>query len=1358
MNKLLKTMALLSLIMFNAYGQTQLKNWSIGGHTLDMTNTSTSAKSTIPIIGDYIRNAMYDGKGNALFYVSGTKIYDSKGGVVTTFAPLPGGTIFPNLEYPIVPCINSSSIFVNSNNVCEKKFYVFYTINAGNSVSTRRLVLFAKIVTFSYQTGDVTAEDVTISSTNLQRRELVSAPHQGSAMYELCGLAVSRVNNNNKRFLYFVNEPYVRMIEISDLNNPSQGIGISSIIFSRANDPGFSFGTSQANLSVEGNKLTWGVQLTSTLNNYFVLGINSNTGLWNGSVKNIFQTNQTTSHFSSVPYLGAEFSADGNKLYMTTGCTTRTDDGIYVKDLTNSNALALLANSRTYGRSQLELGFNGNVYAANDIGVSSIATNNNQFPVTPKNYTNATPISQNTFLLPDQIDGENYNSYVPDYYDIKDMTISGGIADEVIYWSQTNNPINNSGQPIRISGTLTFTGSGIYALNNMQFEFGENGKIVIESGATMRIDQSILKATSCAKFWQGIEVKNTGYFGLTNTFINDAVTAISTKGGHITVSRSIFNANQTHINIEDFVCIPSISNSVISENQFLQTIPLKLSGSIYNGKGIVLSTTKTYCGVIELLNNYFEGCNSAIQSTKMPFKLMGINTFKNITGANGIAIKIDMQNLGYNAEIGFAVFDNVTRAVYASNKTNLRFENNTINNTKGHAVESYKNNNCNLSFKNNTFTRFYKGAILLNTNGGSTPDNLTKVNISGNTFDNTAIANTLNANSKHVPTAITIDETGLSKTQNFTELRVTNNTITNAAYGIKTSNVKGYQLTNKPYDRFYNTDRKNISDIDNNTIKVFATYTTPQKESDINSGVQVNNSMGLRMAVNTISTNKPTIWRNRGIHTYNTQQTLIHKNKISATGRGIAGEFSGMGNDMNCNTFTNVVNGISLKDFSMRSKGVTHGIKSKESRDNGYSSTAAEDIELYLHNTANPNNPQNVQQLVERNQWLMVQNPDVLIDPSPGPLTFLSYIKPAVFAPDLCNGFPDFNPGDIGNTMVFGIPAFTDNKMDYWQQQYNYERQKKDSGLVVNPFINALMDVEQLTTTGKDSAALVVLNTMTASEDVYEQNYITVYTILLTARLQGERELDSLEKAKLIAIAAQNTYTAGPSNFTARVILWQYEGLNFVDMEDRALGLRLKLDETECADSLPNDFTIRLKANNNYIYSTAEVPIQLTADGYIYIAANVLATLPTNMQYSFVYTGGEYVVPPYHTIADWMETSNLYLCLPYAVLPIFGFGKRGNTADASNTIHDAAKEYTTALAAAITIAPNPAKDAVTIQLPANTTYTVALYNVVGKEFYNHPHADTAIIDTHTYPIGVYLIKITDTTNNMVITKRLVIAK
>ena len=1357
MNKLLITTMLLSMVVLNAYGQTQLTKWSVYGQNITF-STNPSIAPTVSSNGlpttFKAKNSMYTNDGKLLFYVGDWKIYDRFGNSITDLQHIPSpyatsihGSDF-NGEFPIVPCIETS-------NSCVKHYYVFYSAFEKFQVDGN-MKLFAKIVTVNNQTGEITAEDVIDGTGN--RRVLatsITASVYGTSEYNYAfgAQAVSKLVDQ-KRFLYWI-AGNVTKITLTDLNSANNGISSPSVIFNSSNNSIFEFGTLEADLSHDGTKLLWGtIGKNLTTQNYFMIGLTRN-GNWDNSTMPRFSI--TTSSNNSSVLRGVEFAPDGNSIYVTTGGTIG-NHGIYWKSLTPLNsAFQYITGSVEYGKSQLECAKNGLLYATSFYKIASINMATKLFFPTGDILVNTSTAYGGYYALPDQIDGENYDLYLANYdYDIRDMVVPPATnistGDE---WTQISNPINNSGNPIKIGGTLAFTNPGLYYINEMQFEFGENAKILVGTGATVSIyNNSKFKASPCAKFWKGIELIGTGALRLFDCEMYDANIAVYFKGeGSLAVYESKFDKNETHIRFDDYQNrFQGQFDTTIGGNQFLHTAPLKrYNGAYFGGPSIILITTRAAGADLLILDgNYFEG-TIAIRSTRAPFTLVktnryGPNILKNMTSYTA-AISIDMQNTRYSADISHTVFDNVIRAVSAINQTNLRFEHNTINNTKGHAVELYKNNNCNLSLKNNTFTRFYKGAILLNSNAGSNTNSQTKVNISENTFDNTAIANTLAPSSKHVPTAITIDETGQVPKQHFTELRVTNNTITNAAYGIKTSNVKGYQEMDNPYDRFYNTDRKNISDIDNNTIKVFATYTVPQKESDINSGVQLNNSIGLRVAVNTISTNKPTIWRNRGIHTYNTQQTLIHKNNISATGRGIAGEYSGMGNDMNCNTFTNVVNGISLKDFSMRSKGVTHGIKSKESRDNGYSSTAAEDIELYLHHTGNSNNPQNVQQLVERNQWLMVQNPDVLIDPSPGPLTFLSYIKPAVFAPNLCNDPVIISPGD-GDPIVAPIPAFTDNKMDYWQQKYNYARQQKDSGLVVNPFINALMDVEQLTTTGKDSAALVVLKTMTASEDVYEQNYITVYTILLTARLQGERELDSLEKAKLIAIAAQNTYTAGPANYTARVILWQYEGLNFVDMEDRALGLRLKLEKTPCADVLPNDFTIRLKANNNYIYTTAEVPIQLTADGYIYIAANILATLPTNMQYSFVYTGGAYVAQPFRTISDWMQTSNLSLC--QAVL-----NKRGNE---EHKTDDLIVENTQVEALAIVIYPNPANEKVTIQLPAGNGYELTLNDVMGKTIYTGTHHDTVLLPVNHYLSGVYMLTITNTLTGIAFKKQLVITK
>lgn len=1381
------------VLSVNSFGQNpiQSKIWTLGNQNFnfDLSTTTPKKGGVLTAGAPKVLNSVYDGKGRPLFFVSNWQIFDGFGKYISNVGCIPdpfgqcNNSDF-NTEYPIVPCMESP-------NSCLKRYYLFYT---NVDITNGNVKLFVKLVKVDNNTGTVTVEDV--KNADGTRRIIASTPSGSASInnWQATGLAVGKVkrtilsNNPNdyidERYLYWI-AGSVQKISIRNVDASDFGIGNPNVIFALNNNPNFQFQTLEADLSHDGTKLLWGSSTANSFQqNYYYIGLNG-AGNWDGNTQNIFSIITTTPNPQILK--GVEFSSDGQRIFVTTGGDNNISHGIYTKVLSPINAsFQLISGTRDYGMSQLELASNGLIYAASANNTSpsyaGVDQNSLAFPVGVINSVSSNiGGGSNYYCLPDQIDGENYDNSLFDFYDFYNLSFSQFTnPTNTMLFTPTSNVLN-LGAVTKIAGTMSFTGFTIpgqppvinkYVFHDMTFLMAKDAKIIVGNNMILELVNCTFQSADCAEMWNGIEVTGNGTiisFQTTTagTKILDAKTGILVSGGNakISIYGVTFNRNSTHLKILDYKAYNS-QGIDIDKNTFLHTEPLRINypngGTPFDPYGttsIELGGTQVNTPNLIISGNKFVGGKYGIYSNGIPFKVViansGVNTFTDINKSNSVAIFANMKRLSHNIEIKNSAFTNVTQAVYVTGQESgkFTFDNNSIDMTQKHAVELYKNINSTISFSNNTYTRFKQSCILLSNNSGTANGGFitNDIYISNETFDNTNFTNTLPLALQDKPTAITIMELGLPRfVTHYRDLRIHNNNMQNVAYGIKAINISGTQTMNQRYDPNYdfrtNPSRTKIADIDNNTISIYATYTTPVPQaSDYNTGIQLDNNRGLRAVHNTINSNQFTQWRSAGIYSSNTQQTLFYKNAIVA-GRGIGAKLLGFGNDIYCNDFVRGVNGISLEDYRMRQPNEQHGELSVQSRDNTYIKTSKENIELYLHRVAST--APNITNYINGNKWFMNTSPSILIEPTPSCAPFIDCIR-LFGATDWCNLGPLTGTGQPKNPIDLSIiqPYATNDMFYNWQLQYEYEREQKILGFVHNPIISKIIDIEHLVTIGEDAQALALLADL-QSNNVYEQNYIQLYQILIPARLENNGIIDSNSIEIFKNIASQNPYNSGPAIYLARGVLWQQEGLNYVDMVDRNSGyIGIKLDSDPCYSEIPANFNIQLMNENGYVYQQNEVPIMLDQEGYALISPTVVNALPKHLSYTFLLNYGQIPSPEYQSLDEWMDNENNNI--PICTNNLMGQPQTISQSNINNTKISYQNN-------SINLYPNPAKEYVKITLPTEGDYLISLYDIMGKLLYQQNHSKQATINTDNYTSGVYLIKINDANGNQIDTKRFVV--
>jgi hypothetical protein len=317
---------------------------------------------------------------------------------------------------------------------------------------------------------------------------------------------------------------------------------------------------------------------------------------------------------------GAEFSPDGNKLYLShqkvinNGITSTID----MFDLTAANPYltkTVISNSDDYANSQLEIDNQGGLLIPASNRLSRLANCNN--PILPLNFTNVylplnnyTPISFNTTLtnvgekvtpLQDQIDDETYSNFGSVVFSIDNFTVS---ATNTV-WEPGNASNLTQNDVLYIKDYLIIPAGKTLTIKNMKIYFSEHARVIIENsnssamGGYLQLNNTILSADNqcdIIKMWRGVEVRGNSYLnqgsylnskqGRLNMYNNSKIehafvgvtankynkitlpnglfayqVAPYTTGGIVRVTNSIFKNNQRDIEFNPYSA-PNNSNNV----------------------------------------------------------------------------------------------------------------------------------------------------------------------------------------------------------------------------------------------------------------------------------------------------------------------------------------------------------------------------------------------------------------------------------------------------------------------------------------------------------------------------------------------------------------------------------------------------------------------------------------------------------------------------------------------------------------------------------------------------------------------------------------------------------------------------
>ena len=356
--------------------QTQQSKWIVPPNIVDFTTGFTTSLPGTPPSSYNVANGAFDENGNLLFYVIDDNVYDNLGNVIS-------GT-YPGSSY------DKEILIVKVPQFCDK-YYIIYT----------KVAPFAP-APFYYIIIDTSTPIPTVQPT-------VDFTPSGGWIGEFATMAISQLRNDHTRFLYAVGSSAVLKFKIH-----SGGIDFDQVIYNPMSSV-TEFWNREVDLSHDGTQLAWAAYGE------------------NGQV-NVIQLDNDGNFVSFQDYFipntgwgqGAEFSASGDKLFVSTGPSGGINDGINVIDLNAPpTSFQHISGSVNY-LSHLEMGYDGNVYATSGTDLANIDPITNLLTPNVYNITSSTN-------LPDQIDGQNYAKVqvVPDLW-MKDSPAEPGIEPNVL--------------------------------------------------------------------------------------------------------------------------------------------------------------------------------------------------------------------------------------------------------------------------------------------------------------------------------------------------------------------------------------------------------------------------------------------------------------------------------------------------------------------------------------------------------------------------------------------------------------------------------------------------------------------------------------------------------------------------------------------------------------------------------------------------------------------------------------------------------------------------------------------------------------------------------------------------------------
>jgi hypothetical protein len=470
-------------------------------------------------------NAMQDANGNLLFFMVDDKLYD-KDGYLIDYVYSDNVQVKGTSEITFVPDP------VN----CQK----YYIIAAGRSIYgenfTNKIPYLAILdlsVPNTYYASRFGALEITPTGTAKNLGTSTPGFIQNPVKQGYVFAAASKLRNDNSRFVFISNGYgiYRYKIDNSGFNYDNYFLPFGPWTLEQTGYRG----------EMELVELQNGnYRISSTLPNsqgnmqLFVAELDNSGVLVPYSSFLLQFPAGTNATFTSIN--GLEFSPLGNILYITHNITTSSPNPIEFYDFNNPGLGVQplnVTNASDFQFSQIELGKTGFLYFATNNRLATLSNpdipsisnwiNNAQainYIPTYEGYPSSL-INQKTYILPDQIDGMDYQAHffanlecclINSYYDASIFTATTSAT-----WSPgvLNNPFSSTTGEVFIENELRIPAGKVITIQNMTFKFAPGAKVVIERGVSgqnggkLILNQTIFTVnTICDQnlMWLGVQV------------------------------------------------------------------------------------------------------------------------------------------------------------------------------------------------------------------------------------------------------------------------------------------------------------------------------------------------------------------------------------------------------------------------------------------------------------------------------------------------------------------------------------------------------------------------------------------------------------------------------------------------------------------------------------------------------------------------------------------------------------------------------------------------------------------------------------------------------------------------------------
>lgn len=949
------------------FSQSQMKHWSLAGRRMEFNTGGPVVLSPLPgnpaTCGyyynynnnyNYCHNMITDNNGNIVFFIVDGIVYAGNGDEI---GPLSDGsyTYHGVEEYAIAPDPTSDckyyiffagEIAGDGGYVNSSPYYAQLDLNGtgGSCSNVGELKVFPSGGTAEPFPNSSGAFDMHAASVQFAVSKIINVSNERFVFVKTnLGFSRYRLGTNG---LIWEND-----CGFGDSENGSAITRGETELVSLAGG-GYRFATTYHRVP-NGNPSN-PLDPNNAFNKIYIANLDAAGNVVAGTIKRIAVDDNTVLNNHLRTPSGLEFSPDGNYLYFSNityaSPYSFTNNPINYYNLATATVTSLtVTNGFLFSNSQIELGYDQKLHLVNSSRMAGFSNPNTPtlgvwnpnesifnfvYPQSTLNIFVGT--MKSVYILPDQIDGENYNQLA---YHAVNYTAAAGNSVWTNYSNPFGNAAGNSSNPIRVSGALTIPSGANVLIQNMTFEFATNAAIIVQPGAILKIDHTTLRGTPCGKMWSGIYVADggqvyvgqyTGTYGIQSK-IYDALQAISAIGNNAVVEvrdGSIFDANLKHIRLTNMVG----TNVRIKNSIFRHFTALKdqdpLLGIQFPGSGYYVGRNS-----IDIINSGIVGANNPIVIGNNMIGATDVNSF--IYGEYGItSLNSNVQVIRNNFSLIF------TKAIYADAQGNSR----AIDIKSGNTFTSSASPNnpmdigihilgkYNFTVSQNTFKTFQPGSLCIYVNG----NNDRNMSITYNSFttnsnpdihikaENNGGSNSiLNINYNNITgynnagavnsVGIQVKETTLSATPTFSSFTVQNNSTAVVRMGVELLNIRGQGHTPN-----INSPGYNVASIlkANNISYVYAT--TFEKN-----GIKTSNCPGMNLVENSIVTDSPWDWASNGIYVFNSPSTLIYGNVITG-GTGILAWGNMNLSNYYCNTFINYTTGIKLVDHILRNVG-THG-------------------------------------------------------------------------------------------------------------------------------------------------------------------------------------------------------------------------------------------------------------------------------------------------------------------------------------------------------------------------------------------------------------------------------------------------